>query len=213
MMTKGLIDLAKRLPGRRVAVIGDVMLDHFLIGRVDRISPEAPVPVVRFERDEFRLGGAANVAHNVQALGGKSALVGLVGDDEASRVFRRALGASGISDQHLVVDRLPAHDAKGPRRSSGRNQQVIRLDYEDDGDPAAAVAANLNQRPIAASTDAGGRGAVGLSEGRGYSGVDCCGPSRRRPRPNAGARRSEGADRRALLAAQRSSRPIITKPS
>ena len=67
------VDLAALLAGRRVAVVGDVMLDHFLVGRVDRISPEAPVPVVRFEREEHRLGGAANVAHNVAALGGDRA--------------------------------------------------------------------------------------------------------------------------------------------
>ena len=62
-----------RLPGRSVLIIGDVMIDHFVIGRVDRISPEAPVPVVRFEHEEFRVGGAANVANNVVALGGVGA--------------------------------------------------------------------------------------------------------------------------------------------
>ena len=77
-----------RLPGTVVAVIGDIMLDHFLIGRVDRISPEAPVPVVRFERDEFRLGGAANVAANVRALEGVPLLVGCVGSDETAQIGR-----------------------------------------------------------------------------------------------------------------------------
>jgi rfaE bifunctional protein kinase chain/domain len=153
-MTKALLDLARQLNGRRVAVIGDVMLDHFLIGRIERISPEAPVPVVRVDRDDFRLGGAANVAHNIQALGGKASLVGLVGDDEASRVFRRALRTAGIGDQHLVVDR-GRHTTRKVRVVSGRNQQVIRLDYEDDVDPPAAVAANLNQQLHAAIQDAG----------------------------------------------------------
>ena len=64
--------LLARLRGRSVLVIGDLMLDHFVIGRVDRISPEAPVPVVRFDHEEFRVGGAANVAHNIVALGGKT---------------------------------------------------------------------------------------------------------------------------------------------
>src|SRR6187397_443255 len=79
-----LADLATSLSSRRVAVVGDVMLDHFMIGRVDRISPEAPVPVVRFERDDFRLGGAANVAHNIAALGATARLIGVVGDDEGA---------------------------------------------------------------------------------------------------------------------------------
>src|SRR5919106_993227 len=73
--------LLARLPGRSVLIVGDVMLDHFVIGRVDRISPEAPVPVVRFDHEEFRLGGAANVANNIVALGGHAELVGRVGSD------------------------------------------------------------------------------------------------------------------------------------
>ena len=63
-----------RLTGRVVLIVGDLMLDHFVIGRVERISPEAPVPVVRFDHEEFRLGGAANVANNVAALGGRAEL-------------------------------------------------------------------------------------------------------------------------------------------
>ena len=70
--------------GRDVLVVGDVMLDHFVVGRVTRISPEAPVPVVAFERDEYRLGGAANVAHNIRALGGQVGIVGTVGRDAAA---------------------------------------------------------------------------------------------------------------------------------
>ena len=67
--------------GRPILVVGDVMLDHFVIGRVERISPEAPVPVVCFEQEQYRLGGAANVAHNVAALGGSVELLGVIGDD------------------------------------------------------------------------------------------------------------------------------------
>src|SRR5581483_11912628 len=90
--------------GRRVAVVGDVMLDQFVFGRVDRISPEAPVPVVRFEREEFRLGGAANVAHNLVALGGRVSLVGVVGRDEASATLRRSLAAAAISTDGLIEE-------------------------------------------------------------------------------------------------------------
>ena len=96
--------LPSALARQPVAIIGDVMLDHFLIGRVDRISPEAPVPVVRYERDEYRLGGAANVAHNVTALGGIARLVGLVGDDEAASRLRQGLQSAGIAPAGLVTD-------------------------------------------------------------------------------------------------------------
>ena len=77
-------DLPARLAGRTVLIIGDLMLDQFVMGGVDRISPEAPVPVVRFDREEYRLGGAANVAHNVVALGGRVQAIGLAGADEAA---------------------------------------------------------------------------------------------------------------------------------
>jgi bifunctional ADP-heptose synthase (sugar kinase/adenylyltransferase) len=70
--------LLGRARGRVVLVVGDLMLDHFVIGRVERISPEAPVPVVQFDHEEYRLGGAANVAHNVAALGGSVEIAGLV---------------------------------------------------------------------------------------------------------------------------------------
>ena len=133
-----LVELAARLASRRVVVAGDVMLDHFLVGRVDRISPEAPVPVVRVDRDEYRLGGAANVAHNIRALGAEATLIGLVGDDEAARVLRRELAASRISDRTLVVDRERPTTRK-VRVVSARNQQVARLDYEQDADAACAA--------------------------------------------------------------------------
>ena len=82
------IGLLSALAGRTVLIIGDVMLDHFVIGRVDRISPEAPVPVVQFDHDEYRLGGAANVAHNIASLGGVPRLVGVVGADEDAERLR-----------------------------------------------------------------------------------------------------------------------------
>jgi rfaE bifunctional protein kinase chain/domain len=148
-----LVELAARLSTRRVTVIGDVMLDHFLIGRVDRISPEAPVPVVRVDRDEYRLGGAANVAHNIRALGGEAALVGLVGDDEAARVLRREMTTSGIADRWLVVDRDRPTTRK-VRVVSARNQQVARLDYEQDAEPAPSAGSALALGLTAAARDA-----------------------------------------------------------
>ena len=132
--------LQKRLLDRPILVIGDVMLDHFIVGAVDRISPEAPVPVVRFTREEYRLGGAANVAHNLRSLGADVELVALVGqDDEADRVraelTRLRVGATG-----LVID--PARPTtRKTRVVTNRNQQVARIDYEDDAE-ASGVAEN-----------------------------------------------------------------------
>ncbi len=139
------VPLASRLSGRRVAVIGDVMLDHFLFGRVDRISPEAPVPVVRFDREEYRLGGAANVARNVAALGGRVSLVGLAGADAAGELLRSEIDRAGFETSGLV------HDPGRPttrkvRVVTARNQQVARIDYEGDGEPDGAVRADLLRR-------------------------------------------------------------------
>ncbi len=134
-------DAIVRLAGRPVAVIGDVMLDHFLIGRVDRISPEAPVPVVRFERDEHRLGGAANVAHNVAALGGVPSLVGIIGDDAAGARMRQELAAHGLDTGGLIE--LPGRPTtRKVRVVTSRNQQVARIDYEADGElPSGTLSA------------------------------------------------------------------------
>jgi D-beta-D-heptose 7-phosphate kinase/D-beta-D-heptose 1-phosphate adenosyltransferase len=131
-------DIVARLAGRRILVVGDVMLDQFLVGRVDRISPEAPVPVVKFIRDEYRLGGAANVANNVAALGGRVRLVGLVGTDEAARTLDFALGVAGVDGAHLVMDEGRTTTRK-VRLVTPRNQQVSRVDYETDADASGAV--------------------------------------------------------------------------
>ena len=124
-------DLPARLAGRRVLVVGDLMLDHFVIGGVDRISPEAPVPVVRFDHEDYRLGGAANVAHNLAALGARVQVVGLVGTDEAAARIHADLERLGIDASGLVGDRQRCTTRK-LRVVTARNQQVARIDYEDD---------------------------------------------------------------------------------
>jgi len=88
-----------QLKKSRVLVVGDVMLDRYWFGDVERISPEAPVPVVRVQQMEERLGGAANVARNISALGAQATLMGVVGQDEAGRSIRELLAQSGIQDQ------------------------------------------------------------------------------------------------------------------
>ena len=134
--------LIQRLAGRSILIVGDVMLDHFVIGRVDRISPEAPVPVVRFDHDEFRLGGAANVAHNIVALGGRAELVGLVGSDREADRMRRDLHGLSIGCSGLVVadDRCTTRKL---RVVTTRNQQVARIDYENDQEVSGALESAL----------------------------------------------------------------------
>src|SRR5205814_4144217 len=97
-------DLLSRLQGRTILIVGDLMLDHFLVGAVDRISPEAPVPVVRFDHESFRLGGAANVAHNAAALGARVQAIGLVGKDEAGALLLADLHKLGIDSSGIVED-------------------------------------------------------------------------------------------------------------
>jgi D-beta-D-heptose 7-phosphate kinase/D-beta-D-heptose 1-phosphate adenosyltransferase len=147
-----LADHISRLAGRRVAVIGDVMLDHFVIGRVDRISPEAPVPVVRLAREEYRLGGAANVAHNLQALGAHVALAGVVGDDESARELCRQLRLTGLSERAVVTDATRPTTRK-MRVVTTRNQQVARVDQEHDADVAGAALDALMTRIEAVIAD------------------------------------------------------------
>lgn len=141
------------LPPAPIAVIGDLMLDHFIIGRVDRISPEAPVPVVRFERDEFRLGGAANVAANVRALDGIPLVVGCVGADDAAATFRHLLRDRDISDDRLLADPSRPTTRK-VRVVTTRNQQVARVDYEDEAPLDAGVGDRLAQAVRAACAEA-----------------------------------------------------------
>ena len=112
-------------------VVGDVMVDRFIVGRVTRISPEAPVPIVRFESEYVRLGGAANVAHNLAVLGAKVSLVGIVGDDPAGAALRARSIAAGVNGDGLVVDRDRPTTEK-VRVVTERNQQVARIDYECD---------------------------------------------------------------------------------
>jgi rfaE bifunctional protein kinase chain/domain len=111
----------------RLLVVGDVMLDRYWFGEVSRISPEAPVPVVKVERIEERLGGAANVARNAAAVGARTALLSVVGDDEAGRSLSRLL-AEGDIDAGLHVDRNI--DTTVKLRVIGRQQQLLRIDFE-----------------------------------------------------------------------------------
>ena len=121
----------ERLAAARVLVVGDAMLDRYWFGAVDRISPEAPVPVVRVTREEERLGGAANVALNVQTLGAQATLLTVVGDDEPARKLTALLAQQGIA---TLLGRDPKLYTIVKLRVIGRSQQLIRVDFENQPD-------------------------------------------------------------------------------
>jgi len=129
--------IIERFEHTTVLVVGDVMLDRFLVGRVTRISPEAPVPVVVFDHEMRRIGGAANVAHNVRALGGRADLVGVVGRDESGDTLAAGCRDAGIGTA-LAVDPARPTTTK-VRVVTERNQQVARVDYELDSEVGGAV--------------------------------------------------------------------------
>jgi len=118
----------ERMATGSVLVVGDVMLDRYWYGAVDRISPEAPVPVVRITREEERCGGAANVALNVVTLGAQASLLTVVGDDEASHKLEALLAGTGIRT-HFGRDAALKTTVK--LRVIGRQQQLLRLDFEN----------------------------------------------------------------------------------
>ena len=124
-----------------VLVVGDVMLDEYVTGTVERISPEAPVPVVTVKNIEHRLGGAANVTHNIRALGAKAYLAGVIGDDGHGRMLRDELRVAGISDGSLVVDPLRPTSVK--TRVTAQKQQIVRYDRESSDPLVAAVSERL----------------------------------------------------------------------
>lgn len=121
----------ERLARARVLVVGDAMLDRYWFGAVDRISPEAPVPVVRVNREEERLGGAANVALNVKTLGAQATLLTVVGDDEPARTLKKLLERQGVT---ALLGSDPQLYTIVKLRVIGRSQQLIRVDFENQPD-------------------------------------------------------------------------------
>lgn len=116
------------MTGRKLAVIGDVMLDRYLLGRVGRLSPEAPVPVIDLDDDQVRLGGASNVARNVRALGGDPLLIGVVGDDGSGRQVIDLIREGGLSPEGILTDSTRPTTVK--TRIIAHAQHVARVDRE-----------------------------------------------------------------------------------
>jgi rfaE bifunctional protein kinase chain/domain len=138
MDTERLID---RFSEGRVLVVGDVILDEFIWGKVDRISPEAPVPVVTVEKETQLLGGAANVVNNIRSLGGQVAFAGLVGGDERGRKILRLLEESGVETEGVLID--PRRPTTGKTRIVAHSQQVVRFDRESQAPLSQGYADSL----------------------------------------------------------------------
>ena len=136
--------LIDRMRGRRIVVAGDLILDRYLVGDTERLSPEAPVPVVAVTDKRVALGGAANVAANVMALGAEALLVGAVGDDPHGQALRQELVTHQLADRHLVT--VSDRPTTSKTRVMARGQQIVRLDEE--------VAAPLSAGQQAQLTDA-----------------------------------------------------------
>ena len=141
---KRLERILEGFPEVKILVIGDIMMDRSILGRVSRISPEAPVPVIVVEKEDFTLGGAGNVANNILSLGGKVSLCGLVGDDENGEKIRKRLVEKGIKTdgifpekgrQTTVKTRIIAHHP--------HHQQLVRIDREMTDSPKASTLQNL----------------------------------------------------------------------
>jgi D-beta-D-heptose 7-phosphate kinase/D-beta-D-heptose 1-phosphate adenosyltransferase len=140
-----------RLRGCRVFVVGDVMLDEYLKGDVSRISPEAPVPVLEVRSHDYRLGGAANAAANIAALGGAATLVGVTGRDDTAGILAERLQQHGIAGQ-LAVD--PDRPTSKKTRLVAQGQQIVRVDHERRGAISGAAAGAVRDAIDAAMRDA-----------------------------------------------------------
>jgi rfaE bifunctional protein kinase chain/domain len=129
----------QQLAQARVLVVGDAMLDRYWHGAVERISPEAPVPVVKVNREEERIGAAANVAYNVATLGAQASFLGVIGEDEPGQRLESLLRATGIAT-HLKRD--PGLKTTVKLRVIGRHQQLLRMDFENEPDHEALASQN-----------------------------------------------------------------------
>ena len=142
-MKEKLKKVLEKLKNLRILVVGDLILDRYIFGTVERISPEAPVPVVEVEREEFRLGGAANVANNLSSLGVKTYLVGITGSDYGKHILKGLIRSAFIED-------LTVEDSQRPTTEKARvvslSQQLLRIDWEDRKPISGRVLEKLLER-------------------------------------------------------------------
>jgi D-beta-D-heptose 7-phosphate kinase/D-beta-D-heptose 1-phosphate adenosyltransferase len=141
---KELLEITEKFPSVDISVLGDLILDEYVWGTVDRISPEAPVVVVKVKDESYRLGGAANVAHNIVSLGGKARLFGFVGDDSWGRDVVDLLQKVGVQTQGVVAGKQIQTTLK--TRVVAHGQQVVRIDRESDFSYQESTRAELLKR-------------------------------------------------------------------
>lgn len=127
MITQAIRELVANMRGRRVMIVGDVMLDHYTFGSVSRISPEAPVPVLQVCEDRYLLGGAGNVARNIVALGGQATIIGVIGNDADGETLTRLMAEAGANTEFVRDDR---RRTTKKTRIIAQNQQIVRVDRE-----------------------------------------------------------------------------------
>lgn len=128
MKIENLQKLFKNFKTKKILVIGDIILDRYIFGKVSRISPEAPVPIVEVYEESYRLGGAANVANNIIALGGKAYIAGIIGKGSAGRIVRDLIEEKGISQDYIFED---TRRTTVKTRIIAGNQQIVRFDIEE----------------------------------------------------------------------------------
>ncbi len=146
--------LLKEFKRKKILIVGDVMVDEYLWGKVERISPEAPVPVVNCTEKEYRMGGAANVAINVKSLGAEPILCSVIGNDEIGAIFKKLLSKRGMTDESIIVSNKRKSTVK--TRVIGNHQQLLRVDHEitsfldqeAEGELLEGIAKILNHQTI-----------------------------------------------------------------
>lgn len=126
-----LSDIINNFKDKRVLIVGDVMLDEYFIGKVNRISPEAPIPILDVEKVTYVPGGAANAANNVKSLGAKTLLAGVIGPEECGITLKHLLRDNGIDNSGIIIDEKRRTTLK--TRAVAKNQQLVRIDQEDRG--------------------------------------------------------------------------------
>jgi D-glycero-beta-D-manno-heptose-7-phosphate kinase len=134
---KRLEELFAGMKGKRIAVVGDLMLDRYIWGNVNRISPEAPVPVVDMEQEQARLGGAANVAMNIKSLGGNPLLIGIIGDDNSGRQLSDLMHENKFSTDGIIIDTTRPTTVK--TRVIANSQHIVRIDRERKSDISPVI--------------------------------------------------------------------------
>ncbi|MBI2711348.1 MAG: D-glycero-beta-D-manno-heptose-7-phosphate kinase [Bdellovibrio sp.] len=136
--------LLGKIEKKKILVLGDIGVDRYTVGAVERISPEAPVPIVRVQQENLKLGLAANVADNLRVLGGVPLLVGILGKDHAAEDFKRVLKAAKISSSHLIEDSDRCTIVK--ERIVSDRQQLLRVDYENSVEISEPIEKAIRQK-------------------------------------------------------------------